>query len=41
VIDAVLNLLKNPPLLPTATPEMIPTETVAPTEPRGLGTPTP
>jgi hypothetical protein len=41
VMDDVLNLLKNPPLLPTATPEVTPTETVVPTEPRGQGTPTP
>jgi hypothetical protein len=40
-IDDVLNLLTKPPLLPTATPEMTPTETIAPTELGVQGTPTP
>jgi Domain of unknown function (DUF4340) len=41
VMDDILNLLKNPPLLPTATPEVTPTETAPPTESGGQGTPTP
>jgi hypothetical protein len=41
VMDDILNLLKNPPLLPTATPVVTPTETVAPTETGNLETPTP
>lgn len=41
VLDEVLNLLKNPPLLPTATPEVTSTESVTPTGPGNQGTPTP
>lgn len=41
VLDDILNLLNNPPLLPTATPEVTSTETASPTEPGGQGTPTP
>ncbi len=41
LMDDILNLLKNPPLLPTATPEVTTTETALPTEPGGQGTPTP
>jgi hypothetical protein len=41
VMDDVLNLLKNPPLLPTVTPQVTSTETVAPNKPGGQGTPTP
>lgn len=41
VMDDILNLLTNPPLLPTATPEVTPTETVSPTGPASQVTPTP
>lgn len=41
VMDDILNLLTNPPLLPTPTPEVTPTETTTPTENGTLGTPTP
>jgi hypothetical protein len=41
VMDDILNMLKNPPLLPTATPEVTSTETASPTEQGGQGTPTP
>jgi hypothetical protein len=41
VMDDVLNLLTNPPLLPTATPEVIPIETVTPIESGDQATPTP
>jgi hypothetical protein len=41
VLDGILNLLKNPPLLPTATPEVTPTVAASPVEPVGPGTPTP
>jgi len=41
MMDDILNLLKNPPLLPTATPEATATETISPTDPGGQGTPTP
>lgn len=40
VMDDILGLLKNPPLLPTATPEVTSTETASPTEPGGQLTPT-
>lgn len=40
-LDTVLNLLTNPPLLPTPTPEVTGTQTAAPAEPASLGTPTP
>jgi len=41
VMDDILNLVKNPPLLPTATPEVTSTEIASPTEPGGRVTPTP
>jgi hypothetical protein len=41
VMDDILNLLKNPPLLPTATPEVTTTETASPSEPGSQATPTP
>jgi hypothetical protein len=41
IMDDILGLLKNPPLLPTATPEVTPTETVVPTETAAQATPTP
>jgi hypothetical protein len=41
VMDDVLSLLTNPPLLPTATPEAVFTEPVSPTESINIGTPTP
>ncbi len=40
-LDDVLNLLKNPPLLPTATPTQAPTEGLSATEPSVQATPTP
>lgn len=40
-LDDILNALKSPPLLPTATPEVTPTETISPTEPVNHATPTP
>jgi hypothetical protein len=40
-LDGILNLLKNPPLLPTATPVLTPTQTVVPTESGSPVTPTP
>jgi len=40
-IDDIINLLQNPPLLLTATPEVTPTETIAPILPVGQETPTP
>jgi len=40
-LDDVLNLLKNPPLLPTATPELTPTETGTSIAPGAQETPTP
>ncbi len=40
-IDDIISLLQNPPLLPTATPEVTPTETNSPTMPVGQETPTP
>jgi hypothetical protein len=41
VMDDILNLLKNPPLLPTATPEVTATQTASPIEPGSQATPTP
>jgi hypothetical protein len=41
VMDDILNLLNNPPLLPTATPAVTSTETASPTESGGQATPTP
>jgi hypothetical protein len=41
VMEDVINLLTNPPLLPTATPEVTPTETVAPIGSGSQATPTP
>jgi len=41
VMDDVLNLLKNPPLLPTATPDVSALETASPIEPGSQATPTP
>jgi hypothetical protein len=41
VMDDVLSLLTNPPLLPTATPEVVITDPVSPTESIFIGTPTP
>jgi hypothetical protein len=41
VMDDVLNLLTNPPLLPTATPEVTPTGTGTPIAPVPQETPTP
>ncbi len=41
VIDEIINILTNPPLVPTATPEMTPTETVVPTQTVTTATPTP
>lgn len=40
-MDDILNLLKNPPLIPTATPTQAPTELVSPTAPETQVTPTP
>jgi Domain of unknown function (DUF4340) len=40
-LDTVLNLLKNPPLLPTPTPEVTASQISTPVEPVSLGTPTP
>jgi hypothetical protein len=40
-MDDVLNLLKNPPLLPTATLEVTPTETGTPIAPVSQATPSP
>lgn len=40
-MDDILNLLKNPPLLPTATPTNTPTELTSPTPPADQATPTP
>jgi hypothetical protein len=40
-IDQFINVLQEPPLLPTATPEVIPTETIVPTTPTIPETPTP
>lgn len=40
-MDDIINLLKSPPLLPTATPEVTPTETVSPTQPIIQSTSTP
>jgi hypothetical protein len=40
VMDNVLNMLTNPPLIPTATPQVTPNGTSSPTE-IGGGTPTP
>jgi hypothetical protein len=41
VIQSVVGMLKNPPLLPTPTPEMTPTETGTPVAPETPATPTP
>ena len=41
VMDDILNLVKNPPLLPTATLEVTSTETASPTKPEVQVTPTP
>jgi hypothetical protein len=41
VMDDILSLLTNPPLLPTATPDVVSTEPVSPTESIIIGTPTP
>ena len=41
VMDDILDLLKNPPLLPTATPDVTATEMESATEQGGQGTPTP
>jgi hypothetical protein len=41
VMDDVINLLSNPPLLPTPTPEVTPVETTSPTEIGIQVTPTP
>ncbi len=41
VMDDILNLLNNPPLLPTVTPAVTSTETASPTESGGQATPTP
>jgi hypothetical protein len=40
-LDSILQLLESPPLLPTATPEVTPTGTSAPTLSTSQGTPTP
>jgi hypothetical protein len=40
-MDDILSLLKNPPMLPTATPVVTPTGTAKPTDLGILGTPTP
>jgi hypothetical protein len=40
-LDQIINVLKEPPLLPTATPEVTPTETLVPTAPTIPETPTP
>jgi hypothetical protein len=41
VIQSVVGMLKNPPLLPTPTPEVTPTETGTPVAPETPATPTP
>jgi hypothetical protein len=41
VMDDILDLLNNPPLLPTATPDVTATEMESATEQGGQGTPTP
>jgi hypothetical protein len=40
-LDDILKVLNSPPLLPTATPLVTPSETISPTVPAGLQTPTP
>ncbi len=40
-LDVILNALKEPPLLPTATPSVTATMSGSPTAPASLGTPTP
>lgn len=40
-MESLLDLLKNPPILPTPTPEVAPTGTVSPTGPGNQPTPTP
>ncbi len=40
-LDPILNALKEPPLLPTPTPQVTPGETGSPAPPAGQGTPTP
>jgi hypothetical protein len=41
VMDDIVNLINNPPLLPTATPEVTPTSTTLPTGQENQATPTP
>jgi hypothetical protein len=41
VMDNILELLKNPPLLPTATPEVTSTSATLPNQQENQGTPTP
>jgi hypothetical protein len=41
VVQGVVDMVKNPPLLPTATPEATPTETGTPLAPQTPATPTP
>ncbi len=41
IMDDILHLLSNPPLLTTPTPEVTPTETTLPTDSGTKGTPTP
>ncbi len=41
VMDDIVNSLSNPPLLPTATPEVVSTEPVSPAESLSTGTPMP
>jgi hypothetical protein len=40
-LDNILNLLKEPPLMPTASPQVTPTGTISPTAPVNQETPTP